>query len=122
MELVPHNPAGVASWGRYQSAGYARRRHLSRDRGRGFNSRRLHWLQRVRKSPTFAPLQVFCSAKLRGVRTKERRTLRVAGGQVGRKSAADMAGVGHNGSDYLGRGLGASWSRANPRAGQLPAS
>jgi hypothetical protein len=26
-----------------QSAGYARRHHLWRDRGRGFNSRRLHW-------------------------------------------------------------------------------
>jgi len=39
-----------------------------------------------------------------------------AGGQggVGRNPAADMAGVGHNGTHYLGRGQGASWSRANP--------
>jgi hypothetical protein len=42
LELVPNNPAGVASQGRDQSAGYARRRYLSRDCGRGFNSRRLH--------------------------------------------------------------------------------
>jgi hypothetical protein len=65
----------------------------------------------VRKSLTFAPLQVFCSAKLRGLRTKECRNLRVAGERVGRKSAADMAGVGHNALDYLGPGQGASWSR-----------
>jgi hypothetical protein len=29
--------------GRDQSAGYARRRHIRCDRGRGFDSRRLHW-------------------------------------------------------------------------------
>jgi hypothetical protein len=43
MGLVPHNPAGEASGGRDQSAGYARRRHPLRDCGRGFNSRRLHF-------------------------------------------------------------------------------
>src|SRR3954466_28239 len=31
--------------GEIQSAGYARRHHLWRDRGRGFNSRRLHSLR-----------------------------------------------------------------------------
>jgi hypothetical protein len=41
--LVPRNPAGEASRGRDQSAGYARRSYLSRDRGPGFDSRRLHW-------------------------------------------------------------------------------
>jgi hypothetical protein len=51
MELVPHNPAGEASGGRDQSAGYARRRHLSRDCGRGFNSRRLH-LRKVFEPPS----------------------------------------------------------------------
>ena len=40
--LVPENPAGEATPGREQSAGYARRRHLLRDRGRGFDSHRLH--------------------------------------------------------------------------------
>jgi len=42
MELAPRNPAGEASGRRDQSAGYARRRHPARDRGRGFDSRRLH--------------------------------------------------------------------------------
>ena len=32
---------------------------------------RVHWLQRVRRFRTFAPLQVFSGAKVRGVRTKE---------------------------------------------------
>jgi hypothetical protein len=35
-----------------QSAGYARRRRLLRDCGRGFNSRRLHWFARDRQSGT----------------------------------------------------------------------
>src|SRR3954447_27017844 len=43
--LVPENPAGEATPGREQSAGYARRRHLMRDCGRGFDSRRLHWFK-----------------------------------------------------------------------------
>jgi len=42
MELALDNPAGEASRGWDQSAGYARRRHFTRGRGRGFNSRRLH--------------------------------------------------------------------------------
>ncbi len=96
MELVLDNPAGVASRGRDQSAGYARRRRPSRDRGRGFNSRRLHWLQRVRNPLDFAPLQVFNEAKLRSVRTTECRNLRAAAERRGRNSAADRAGVGHN--------------------------
>ena len=40
--LVSENPAGEATPGREQSAGYARRRHLMRDCGRGFDSHRLH--------------------------------------------------------------------------------
>jgi hypothetical protein len=36
--------------GETQSAGHARRSHLSRDCGRGFNSRRLHWFARDRQS------------------------------------------------------------------------
>ena len=44
--LVSENPAGEATPGREQSAGYARRRHLMRDCGRGFDSRRLHWTVR----------------------------------------------------------------------------
>ena len=57
--------------GRDQSAGYARRRYLSRDCGRGFNSRRLHWLQRLRNPLDFAPLQVPNGAKTGVGRTKE---------------------------------------------------
>jgi hypothetical protein len=101
LELVLDNPAGVASRGRDQSAGYARRRRPSRDRGRGFNSRRLHWLQRVRNPLDFAPLQVFNEAKLRSVRTTECRNLRAAAERRGRNSAADRAGVGHNGCTAL---------------------
>jgi len=48
--LVSRNPAGVATGRRDQSAGYARRSHLSRDRGRGFDSHRLHWHLRSRSA------------------------------------------------------------------------
>jgi hypothetical protein len=49
--LVPGNPAGEATPGREQSAGYARRRHLMRDCGRGFDSRRLHFSLRPAVHP-----------------------------------------------------------------------
>jgi hypothetical protein len=39
---------------------------------------------------------MFSPAKLRGVRTKECRNLRAAAERLGRNSAADRAGVGHN--------------------------
>jgi hypothetical protein len=43
-----------------QSAGYARRRRPSRDRGRGFDSRRLHWFARDRQSGTCLHDSVIC--------------------------------------------------------------
>jgi hypothetical protein len=58
--LVSENPAGEATPGREQSAGYARRRHLMRDCGRGFDSHRLHCGAKPRNGPKLARCGAFC--------------------------------------------------------------
>ena len=76
------------------------------------------------ESHRLRPLQAFCSAKVRSVRTKDCRNLRATREWVGRKSAASVASVGHKAPVDLGaRPGGASHGvRVTTKSGQLQAS